>query len=124
MLCPALLNKDLSFCILHIFRVQHEIEIQTDPPPRANFTQTVNQWIIFDCYEKYERDKDQEDKTDIEDILRMNNVPSKKNDKNDAKKSKNVVEKEHTDIRMLKAAKVLERMVNLNSFDEIAQDFR
>ena len=26
--------------------------------------------------------------------------------------------------RMLKSAKILERMVNLNTFDEIAQDFR
>ena len=31
---------------------------------------------------------------------------------------------ETSQIRMLKAAKVLERMVNLNTFDEIAQDFR
>ena len=39
-------------------RVQHEVTIQTEPPPRASFTQTVNQWIIYDCYEKYERMKD------------------------------------------------------------------
>ena len=62
-------------------RVQHEIMIQTDPPPRANFTQTVNQWIIFDFYEKYEREKDVEDKTDIEDILGNSSNKNKKSDK-------------------------------------------
>ena len=102
-------------------RVHHEIEIQTEPPPRANFTQTVNQWIIFDHYEKYEREKDQEERSEIEDILRSNCITSKK------KETKIIqTEKRDTDpgIRMLKSAKVLERMVNQNTFEEIAQDFR
>ena len=33
-------------------------EIQTEPPPRANFTDSVNQWIIFDAYTNYERLKE------------------------------------------------------------------
>ena len=103
-------------------RVQHNITVQTEPPPRANFTQTVNQWIIYDYYEKYERVKDQEERNEIDDFLQSSEKSSKKKE---PKKLENDVTKEDTaEIRMLKSAKILERMVNLNTFDEIAQDFR
>ena len=38
-------------------RDSHEMTVQTEPPARANFTQTVNQWVIFDFYQKYETNK-------------------------------------------------------------------
>ncbi len=31
--------------------------MQTEPPPRANFCETVNQWIIYDSYVTYETAK-------------------------------------------------------------------
>ncbi len=31
--------------------------MQTEPPPRANFCETVNQWVIYDSYVTYETAK-------------------------------------------------------------------
>jgi hypothetical protein len=31
--------------------------MQTEPPPRANFCETVNQWVIYDSYVAYETAK-------------------------------------------------------------------
>ena len=36
---------------------------------RANFTQTVNQWIIFDWYEKYEKTRELEEKNERLEIM-------------------------------------------------------
>ena len=33
-------------------------DVQTEPPPRANFSDTVNQWIIYDAYTNYEKLKE------------------------------------------------------------------
>ena len=32
--------------------------MQTEPPPRANFCETVNQWVIYDSYVAYETAKE------------------------------------------------------------------
>ena len=32
--------------------------MQTEPPPRANFCETVNQWVIYDSYIAYESAKE------------------------------------------------------------------
>ena len=101
-------------------RACHEVNIQTEPPARANFTQTVNQWVIFDFYQKYETKKEVEEKTELEDILK-----SASSSATNRKKPNQVrLTEESAEVRMLKSAKILERMVNLNTFDEIAQDFR
>lgn len=39
-------------------------DVQTEPPPRANFTDTVNQWIIYDAYTVYERNKEMQEEMD------------------------------------------------------------
>ena len=100
--------------------------LQTDPPPRANFSETLNQWVIYDFYEKYEKAKElEETRADVnnEDITAktLKKVKRKKiglNPTEDADNEKDVSR------RILRSAKVLERMLNLNTFDEIAQDFR
>ncbi len=33
-------------------------DVQTEPPPRASFADTVNQWIIYDAYTGYETAKE------------------------------------------------------------------
>ena len=105
-------------------RACHEINIQTEPPARANFTQTVNQWVIFDFYQKYETNKEVEEKTELEDILKSASTSSSSSATNRKKPSQAGLTEERAEVRMLKSAKILERMVNLNTFDEIAQDFR
>ena len=97
---------------------------QTEPPPRANFSETVNQWVIFDFYEQYEKMKELEDKPDVNPDEVRNTKPEKKkkiglNAQEEASEKDKDVSK-----RILRSAKVLERMLNLNTFDEIAQDFR
>ena len=29
-------------------------EMQTDPPPRKNFNDTVNQWVIYEHYDRWD----------------------------------------------------------------------
>ena len=106
-------------------RASHEINIQTEPPARAHFTQTVNQWVIFDFYQKYETSKEVEEKTELEDILKTSSSSSSSSSAPNKKKPRQARQSEESaEVRMLKSAKILERMVNLNTYDEIAQDFR
>ena len=109
----------------------NEARVQTEPPPRAHFTQTVNQWIIFDFYAQYEREKEQEERNEMDDFIRSSNNNNGNNGSSSAVAAKKAeirkqkaAAPEDAETRMLKSAKILERMVNLNTYDEIAQDFR
>ena len=80
--------------------------------------------MIFDFYEQYEKMKELEDKPDVNQDELRNMKPEKKkkiglNAQEEAYEKDKDVSK-----RILRSAKVLERMLNLNTFDEIAQDFR
>ena len=80
--------------------------------------------MIFDFYEQYEKMKELEDKPDVNQDEVRNMKPEKKkkiglNTQEEAYEKDKDVSK-----RILRSAKVLERMLNLNTFDEIAQDFR
>eukprot|EP00112_Aurelia_sp_Birch-Aquarium-sp1_P015688 Seg350.19 transcript_id=Seg350.19/GoldUCD/mRNA.D3Y31 product="Dynein intermediate chain 2 ciliary" protein_id=Seg350.19/GoldUCD/D3Y31 len=91
----------------------------TEPPPRVNFSATANQWEIYDAYVedllRQERNKEKENKKQT--------TGSKKDD--EKKKKSNNTEVQSDDIsRVGRAAKIVERMVNQNTFDEIAHDFK
>ncbi|XP_041809385.1 dynein, axonemal, intermediate chain 1, paralog 2 [Chelmon rostratus] len=94
-----------------------ERSCQTEPPPRSIFSATANQWEIYDAYveelQKQEKNKE-----------KQKAVPSKKDsDKN--KRKMMLMETQNDDItRVGKASKIFERMVNQNTFDDIAQDFK
>lgn len=90
---------------------------QTEPPPRSTFSHTANQWKIYDAYvkelEKQERNKE-----------KQKNIPSKKENyitKKTLMRTETQVDKLN---KVAKAAKILERMVNQNTFDAILQDFK
>jgi len=92
----------------------------TEPPPRVNFSATANQWEIYDAYvedlARQERNKEKESKKQA--------TGSKRDDENKKKKSSHS-EIQSDDIgRVGRAAKIVERMVNQNTFDEIAHDFK
>uniref|UniRef100_A0AAQ5YVT1 Dynein, axonemal, intermediate chain 1, paralog 2 n=1 Tax=Amphiprion ocellaris TaxID=80972 RepID=A0AAQ5YVT1_AMPOC len=92
-----------------------EINCQTEPPPRSSFSASANQWEIYDAYvqelQKQEKNKE-----------KQKAAPSEKDEK--SQKKMMLMETQDIDLnKVSKAAKVLERMVNLNIFDEIAQDF-
>ncbi|XP_015749796.1 PREDICTED: dynein intermediate chain 2, ciliary-like [Acropora digitifera] len=90
----------------------------TEPPPRANFSATANQWEIYDAY--------------VEDLQKQEKVKEKESRKtqtfkkdDDKKKKLMQAEVQGDDIsRISKPCKIVERMVNQNTFDDIAQDFR
>uniref|UniRef100_A0A7N8X7Y7 Dynein axonemal intermediate chain 1 n=1 Tax=Mastacembelus armatus TaxID=205130 RepID=A0A7N8X7Y7_9TELE len=94
-----------------------ERSCQTEPPPRSIFSATANQWEIYDAYveelQKQEKNKE-----------KQKSVQSRKhNDK--SKKKMMLMETQSDDItKVAKASKIFERMVNQNTFDDIAQDFK
>lgn len=86
----------------------------TEPPPRTNFSSTANQWEIYDAYvEDLEKQEKQKEK-------------KKKDDDKDKKSKQVVIDAAPTDevSRIAKPAQIVERMVNQNTHDEIAQDFK
>jgi len=87
----------------------------TEPPPRVNFSANANQWEIFDAYqEDFEENQKKQEKVKPSKIKK----PAGKNEKS------NQSEQSDDLLKATKSAKILERMVNQNTFDEIAQDFK
>lgn len=90
----------------------------TEPPPRANFSATANQWEIYDAY--------------VEDLQKQEKIKEKESRKTqtfkkDEDKKKKLMQSEvqGDDIsRISKPCKIVERMVNQNTYDDIAQDFK
>lgn len=94
-------------------------DVQTEPPPRANFSDTVNQWIIYDAYSNYERVKEMQEELD--------KVKAKKDpEANSTFNIKRIIGEAQVDPnedlnrKLLKAARILERMVNQNTYNDIA----
>ncbi|KAI4901488.1 hypothetical protein NFI96_012302 [Prochilodus magdalenae] len=90
---------------------------QTEPPPRAKFSATANQWEIYDAYveELQKQEKNKEKQKAL--------PPKKEEDK--GKKKTTIVENPSDDItKVAMVAKIIERMVTQNTFDDIAQDFK
>ncbi|XP_070287413.1 dynein axonemal intermediate chain 1 isoform X2 [Myotis yumanensis] len=94
-------------------------ECQMEPPPRANFSATANQWEIYDAYmeelEKQEKTKEKE-KTKTPVAKKMGAMAMRK---------MTSLESQSDDItKVMQAAKIVERMVNQNTYDDVAQDFK
>uniref|UniRef100_A0A1B6DX00 Dynein intermediate chain 2, ciliary n=1 Tax=Clastoptera arizonana TaxID=38151 RepID=A0A1B6DX00_9HEMI len=96
-----------------------ELGTQTIPPSRAKFSGNVNQWIIYDAYqEDYEAQQREKERERRE---KMTTQPKKEETGPRKRHDKNAIDP--VTIRMLQAAKIIERMINQNTYDEIAQDF-
>ena len=89
---------------------------QTEPPPSAIFSDTVNQWVIYDAYVDYEYQKELQDELD-----RKSKTTDQKITRKRLLGDTVVDENEEISEKIIKAAKVLERMVNQNIFIDIAQ---
>ncbi|KAM6947947.1 dynein, axonemal, intermediate chain 1, paralog 2 [Lycodopsis pacificus] len=92
-----------------------ERSCQTEPPPCSIFAATANQWVIYDAYveelQKQEKNKEKQ--------------KASKKDTDKSKKKPMLMETQNDDItKVRKSAKILERMVHQNIFDDIAQDFK
>ncbi|XP_041837611.1 dynein, axonemal, intermediate chain 1, paralog 2 [Melanotaenia boesemani] len=90
---------------------------QTEPPPRSNFSATANQWEVYDAYlEELQRQEKNKEKQ---------KAPQLKKDSEKIKRKVMLTEAQIDDIsRVGKASKICERMINQNTFDDIAQDFK
>ncbi|XP_056408243.1 dynein axonemal intermediate chain 1 [Hyla sarda] len=91
---------------------------QTEPPPRANFSSTANQWEIYDSYiEELQKQEKLKEKQKA--------PASKKEDELQARRRAPATESQSDDItKVEKSSKIIERMVNQNTFDDVLQDFR
>jgi dynein intermediate chain 1 len=88
----------------------------TEPPPRASFASNVTQWEIYDAYQE---DFEKQEKSKEKKV-----IPGRK-EEGKAKKKFTMTEQAADDIsRVETSAKIVERMVNQNTYDDIAQDFK
>ena len=99
---------------LNVYYSYQDDEQQTEPPPRAKFSDTVNQFVIYDTYVSHEAEKELQEEQD-------------KKGKPDQKKAfkrmlgeKPVEPNDEANEVLLKSAKILERMVNQNTYNGIA----
>lgn len=94
------------------------VDTQTIPPPRSNYGSSVLQWVIYDSYsEDYaQQQREKEREKEKKPMLHKRDEKSRKDDK--AKQT------EEFNKRYLQACQIIERMVNQNIYDEIAQDYR
>ncbi|XP_075247342.1 dynein intermediate chain 2, ciliary-like isoform X2 [Convolutriloba macropyga] len=95
--------------------------VQTEPPPRHNFSANANQWEIYDAY--------MEDLAKNEKLKAASagKTPHSKGGKDESKTKLSVIaDKDTDDLKgsMSQPLKILERMVNQNTFDEISEDFK
>nr|XP_020652092.1 dynein intermediate chain 1, axonemal [Pogona vitticeps] len=92
---------------------------QMEPPPRATFSATANQWEIYDAYveelQKLEKSKEKE---------KQKAPVAKKEDQMRGRKLTSLESQSDDVTKVAKATKIVERMVNQNTFDDIAQDFK
>ncbi|KAL3866455.1 hypothetical protein ACJMK2_043751 [Sinanodonta woodiana] len=88
----------------------------TEPPPRASFASNVTQWEIYDAYQE---DFEKQEKSKEKKV-----IPGRKEEEKSRKKL-TITETQGDDIsRINRASKIVERMVNQNTYDDIAQDFK
>ncbi|XP_042660758.1 dynein axonemal intermediate chain 1 isoform X2 [Tyto alba] len=93
---------------------------QSEPTPSKNFSASANQWEIYDAYveelQKMERSKEKE---------KSKAQVTKRGEEKKKGRKLTSLESQSDDItKISKAAKIMERMVNQNTFDDIAQDFK
>ncbi|NXE75370.1 DNAI1 protein, partial [Cochlearius cochlearius] len=93
---------------------------QSEPTPCKNFSATANQWEIYDAYveelQKMERSKEK-DKPKAQ-------IAKREEEKKKGRKLTSLESQSDDITKISKAAKIMERMVNQNTFDDIAQDFK
>ncbi|XP_047139606.1 dynein intermediate chain 2, ciliary isoform X1 [Hydra vulgaris] len=89
---------------------------ETEPPPRGNYSSNVNQWEIYDAYVEDLKRQEKEKEKEVKKSAKRESETKKKN------LTTEVTNDEVANVS--KVAKIIERMVNQNTFDEIAYDFK
>jgi len=97
----------------------------TEPPPSIAFNGQVNGFEMFDAYvEDIERQRMAKEKAAAQSAKKP--AAKDEKDENDEGETKEVAKEADVvhSAAMSKSLKIMERMVNQNTYDEIAQDFR
>jgi len=99
-------------------------ESETEPPATSAFSESATQWAIYDAYME-----DQERMALQREIQKKNKLAAKEGgNKDKTRESALPVKQKKPELMagapMTKAVRVMERMVNQNSYDDIAQDFK
>ena len=96
---------------------------QTDPPPKKIFSQTVNQWIIHDAYEQHEIAKEAQEEKERKKSRASYEQENKSRESQISAKIKVESDEDAYNIELskkfVKAAKILERMVNQVIYDQV-----
>ena len=99
-----------------------DYEQQTIPPEISVFSGMVNQWIIYDTYEQHEIEKEKfEERERKKGRLSEHEGTSdkgKNSKKEQGEKSRDEIDKIISE-KFMKAAKILERMVNQGIYDQV-----
>ncbi|CAH0550962.1 unnamed protein product [Brassicogethes aeneus] len=96
-------------------------EVQTTPPPLATFSANVLQWVIYDAYQADYEAQQLEKELEKE---RKEKEKASTSRARPVRKAGKVQLSEAVQGRVLECWRVLERMINLNSYTEIAKDYR
>lgn len=101
------------------------VETQTIPPPRSTYGGNVLQWVIYDSYaadfEQSEKDKEKEKDKKSSVAGGGGGGATNKKDSDKSKKGEKTIANEELNKAYLQAWQILERMINQNIYDEIAQ---
>ena len=92
-----------------------DMDLQTDPPPSSTFSQTVNQWVIYDSYVQYEYQKELQDEQE-----RLAKLCDPKRALKRMLVDRHVDDQRKLEETFLRAARTLERMVVQNIYTDIA----
>lgn len=100
---------------------KQSVETQTIPPPRSTYGANVLQWVIYDSYAKdfaeSEKEKEKEKDKKGGGMAPMPGKSTMEKSKKNGKAQAN----EELNKAYLQAWQILERMINQNIYDEIAQ---
>ena len=109
-----------------------ERQSATEPPPSQQFTASATQWEMYDAYMEdqlrvaIQRDmmkKQKQREKEAEEAAEAGEPPPKKKEEPKPPPKEKKPEM-MAGVPMTRAVKVMERMVNQNSYDDIAQDFK
>ncbi|KAG5451134.1 Dynein intermediate chain 2, ciliary [Clonorchis sinensis] len=117
---PKKLTNQFNFCerSTQTYNNPHrERGNMTEPPPRATFSANVTQWIIYDDYEA--------DHQKLQEKTKEKKVAGGPKYEGKQKKKSSHADTLNDDLsRFAQPIKILERMINQNTHDEVAQDFK
>ncbi|XP_028132775.1 dynein intermediate chain 2, ciliary [Diabrotica virgifera virgifera] len=116
---PRKLTNQFNFCeraALTYNNPTRSQETQTTPPPMASFSANVLQWVIYDAYQadyavqEQERERERREKMGLPPKIHVKKTPQQLTDEMQG--------------RLFEATKVLERMINQNTYNEMAKDYK